>query len=330
VQGSGGTSYVTADTLGTPRVMTDNGGGVKARHDYLPFGEEISAGVGGRTQQQGYSQVDNVRQQFAGSERDDETGLDFMQARYYSSPMGRFTSVDPIYISKDRLVDPQAINLYAYVRNNPLSYIDPTGEYFVGTDGKRVEYKVEDGKIIFTSNNVPKDLQRMADLVSNSGSNKALSQFTGLANNETKLHFEFAKGEGNYGLHRPHDKDGNVLEWDSQNGKFKGEPAYIKDKDGNFVYQEATISIYEENIERDLSALQNDPSIKDSKMTKEDFMVATFGHEGDHNLNTKAIGIIKKRQDGGGKFDVQKKVEDPAYKVTFKVLKEIKKIRGKN
>lgn len=248
----------------------------------------------------------------------------------YNFQHGRFTAVDPIMISKERLLDPQAINLYAYTRNNPLKYIDPTGEYFVGTDGKRVEYEIKDGKIVFTSTNVSKDLQRMADLINNAGSQRALSQFTGLANNNTMLHFEFAKGEGNYGLHRPHDKDGNVLEWDSQNGKFKGDPAYIKDKDGNFIYKEATISIYEENIERDLSALANSKKINDPKMTKEDFMVSTFGHEGDHDLNVKAIGTIKKRQDGGGNYNVQKKVEKPAYDVTFKILKEIKKARARN
>jgi|GEM_PF-2548622 len=299
-----------------------------ARYDFLPFGEEIDASIGGRSGA-GYVS-DTTRQKFTGHERDSESGLDFAQARYCSSPTGRFMSPDPIFMSDSRSLDPQGINLYAYCRNNPLIYIDPTGEYFVGTDGKRVEYRIEDGKIIFTSNNISKDLQRIADLISSSGSKKALSQFIGLANNVTKLHFEFATKEGYYGLHRPHDQAANVLEWDAQNGKFKGEPAYIKDKNGNFVYQEATISIYEGNIERDLTALQNDPGIKDPKMTKEDFMIATFGHEGDHDLNTKAISIIKKRQDGGKKFDVQKRVEDPAYKVTFKILKEIKKSRGKN
>ena len=121
-----------------------------------------------------------------------------------------------------------------------------------------------------------------------------------------------------------------MLEWDSKNGKFNGDPAYIVDKEGKPVYQEATISIYEDNINDSLSSLREDTRIKDPNMTKEDFMVATFAHEGDHDLNTKAIGIIKKRQDGGAKFDVKAKVEDPAYKVTFKVLREIKKIRGRN
>jgi uncharacterized protein RhaS with RHS repeats len=42
-----GTQYLTTDHLGTPRVVTGGDGSVKARHDYLPFGEKVSAGTGG-------------------------------------------------------------------------------------------------------------------------------------------------------------------------------------------------------------------------------------------------------------------------------------------
>jgi RHS repeat-associated protein len=124
-QGSGGTSYLTADNLGTPRVITDASGAVKARHDYLPFGEELQAGMGGRTQQQGYV-GDNVRQGFVGYEHDDETGLDFAQARYYANLQGRFTSADPL-LASGRPADPQTWNRYVYCRNNPLVYVDPSG-----------------------------------------------------------------------------------------------------------------------------------------------------------------------------------------------------------
>jgi hypothetical protein len=250
----------------------------------------------------------------------------------YNPAHGRFTGVDPIMISKERLLDPQAINLYAYVRNNPLAYIDPTGEYFVGTDGKRVEYEIKDGKIVFTSNNVSKDLQRMADLTNQAGSQKALSQFTGLGSNDTMIHFKIETGKmenGLLGLHQAHDKEGKALEWDSENGKFAGDPAYIKDKDGNSVYKEATITLYEGNIDESIDFLRNSGKVKDPALTTQEYMVSTFGHEGDHDLNKKAIATIKKRQDGGDKFDVFKKVEKPAYDVTFKILKEIKKARGR-
>jgi RHS repeat-associated protein len=68
-----------------------------------------------------------VRQQFAGYERDSETGLDFAGARYFSAVQGRFTSADN-FLNDTQAVDPSSWNLYAYVRNNPLRYTDPTGE----------------------------------------------------------------------------------------------------------------------------------------------------------------------------------------------------------
>jgi RHS repeat-associated protein len=71
-----------------------------------------------------------VRSRCTGKERDAETGLDYFGARYYGSNMGRFMSADPIIITKHRFTDPQQWNLYAYVRNNPLKYTDPTGMDF--------------------------------------------------------------------------------------------------------------------------------------------------------------------------------------------------------
>jgi RHS repeat-associated protein len=54
--------------------------------------------------------------------------LDYAQARYYNSAHGRFTSTDPILMTPKRAVDPQRINLYVYVRNNPLVLVDSTGQ----------------------------------------------------------------------------------------------------------------------------------------------------------------------------------------------------------
>jgi RHS repeat-associated protein len=65
--------------------------------------------------------------QFAGKERDAQTGLDYFGARYFSGAQGRFTSPDPLYIEMNRLTDPQQLNLYAYARNNSLKFGDPLG-----------------------------------------------------------------------------------------------------------------------------------------------------------------------------------------------------------
>jgi RHS repeat-associated protein len=76
-------------------MVADKSGSLSGIHrqDYLPFGEEMFAGTGGRSTGQGYVN-DAVRQKFTQKERDNETGLDYFLARYYSSIQGRFTSPD--------------------------------------------------------------------------------------------------------------------------------------------------------------------------------------------------------------------------------------------
>jgi len=64
---------------------------------------------------------------FTGAELDSESGLYHMGARYYSPGLGRFVQPDPLYITYLRLNDPQQLNLYAYSRNNPTTFSDPTG-----------------------------------------------------------------------------------------------------------------------------------------------------------------------------------------------------------
>jgi hypothetical protein len=88
-QGGGGTSYLTTDHLGSTRVVTDSAGVVKARHDYLPFGEELPSGIGGRTTTMKYDAPDSTKQRFTSKERDTESSLDYFLARYCSSAQGR-------------------------------------------------------------------------------------------------------------------------------------------------------------------------------------------------------------------------------------------------
>ena len=68
-----------------------------------------------------------MRKKFTRYERDNESDLDFAQARYYDSKHGRFTSADN-FLNDTRKEDPASWNLYAYVRNNPLNATDPSGE----------------------------------------------------------------------------------------------------------------------------------------------------------------------------------------------------------
>ena len=102
--------YVLTDVQGTTRAVMNNNGGssvVLARHDYLPFGEELWAGIGSRTLTQTYGATDAVRQKYGLTERDDATGLDHTWWRKYESFSGRWTSPDPLNGS---IADPQSFN----------------------------------------------------------------------------------------------------------------------------------------------------------------------------------------------------------------------------
>ncbi len=120
------TRYLTSDHLGSPRIITGSNGAVLSRRDFMPYGEEAFIGVGNRAVGHGYTYGDSTRQKFTGYERDEETNLDFAQARMYSYTHGRFTSVDPLMASSD-VTNPQTFNRYVYVGNNPTNITDPTG-----------------------------------------------------------------------------------------------------------------------------------------------------------------------------------------------------------
>jgi RHS repeat-associated protein len=109
------TRHFHLDHLGTPRLITGNGGAEVSRHTYHPFGEEIAPSATARE-----------KKQFTGHERDSES-LDYMHARFYAPFMGRFLSIDPTWESAD-LRRPQSWNRYAYVMNNPVHMTDPDGK----------------------------------------------------------------------------------------------------------------------------------------------------------------------------------------------------------
>jgi RHS repeat-associated protein len=126
-----GTEYLTADHLGSTRLVTSAAGAERRCLDYLPFGEQMTQGMGGRGSC--YASANEPRVKFTGKERDAETGLDYFGARYFSGAQGRFTSPDN-FLNDTTALDPQRWNLYAYTRNNPLRYVDPNGEKIYAGD----------------------------------------------------------------------------------------------------------------------------------------------------------------------------------------------------
>jgi RHS repeat-associated protein len=106
---AGVTGAFLTDALGSPVAVTDNNGAVQTEYTYEPFGRTT---VSGASNSNSY--------QYTGRENDG-TGLYYYRARYYHPELQRFISEDPIEFGGGD------INLYAYVANNPLIYIDPFG-----------------------------------------------------------------------------------------------------------------------------------------------------------------------------------------------------------
>lgn len=104
--------YYALDAIGSVRVVFDANGAIMGRLDFGPFGGQLVPAASA------------PKSKFAGLFRDDESGLDYAQARMYESRTGRFTRPDPIYAG---LFEPQRLNRYAYAMNNPLRFIDPDG-----------------------------------------------------------------------------------------------------------------------------------------------------------------------------------------------------------
>jgi RHS repeat-associated protein len=117
-----GLHFYLNDPLGTRRAQTDYAGVLEQTCQSLPFGDALNC-----TNSTQYP----TEHHFTGKERDSESGNDYFGARYYSSAMGRFMSpdwsatVEPVPYAK--LDNPQSLNLYAYVGNNPLTSVDPDG-----------------------------------------------------------------------------------------------------------------------------------------------------------------------------------------------------------
>ncbi len=122
--GTAAVKYVFMDHQGSARAIMDGSGNVVARHDYLPFGEELWSGVGMRTTGQQFGSMDQNRMRYAQTEKDEATGLDHTWFRKLENISGRWTTPDPLGGS---IGDPQSFNRFSYVGNDPVNSVDPSG-----------------------------------------------------------------------------------------------------------------------------------------------------------------------------------------------------------
>nr|WP_255551582.1 RHS repeat-associated core domain-containing protein [Granulicella sp. dw_53] len=130
------TMYFLSDLLGTSQLELSKGGWPVWKGEFSPFGQELD------------NQITPDRYRFTGKERDAESGLDYFGARYYTSSMGRWMSPDwadkPEAVPYSKLDNPQSLNLYGYVLNNPLSQKDDDGHEIIYSDNLKNSQLVRD------------------------------------------------------------------------------------------------------------------------------------------------------------------------------------------
>jgi len=115
-----GIHFYHKDHLGSSTAMTDANGTTVETAEYMPFGHErLHTGL----------VASNYK--YTDQELDPETGLYNYGARLFDPIMGRFITPDTIVPDP---YDPQTLNRYSYCRNNPLIYVDPTGQFFDRAD----------------------------------------------------------------------------------------------------------------------------------------------------------------------------------------------------
>ena len=115
-----GTTSPLLDALGSIIALTDSSGAVQTSYTYEPYGKTTVTGTSSSNPSQ-YTGRDN-----------DQTGLYYYRARYYSPSLHRFICEDPIGIAG-------GINLYSYAGNNPVSFSDPYGLSFTDFIGGLLE-----------------------------------------------------------------------------------------------------------------------------------------------------------------------------------------------
>ena len=108
--------------LSSARAMTGTSGNLVYRGQFDPHGQALSE----------WSASGNTNlstKKFTGYERDTVTGLDYAEARTYKGGRGRFMQADPIGLKAVQASQPQSLNRYSYVKNDPVNFRDPKGTY---------------------------------------------------------------------------------------------------------------------------------------------------------------------------------------------------------
>jgi len=136
--------------LGSAAIETDEDGNIISYEEYHPYGTSSY-----RSAKPGFD-LSLKRYRFSGKELDDETGLYYFGARYYSAWLGRWTSSDPAGFVR-------GFNLFKYCSNNPVMFHDPNGleDYVTIWTYRPTEYSQAERDVIGNPQSDPAEVLRI-------------------------------------------------------------------------------------------------------------------------------------------------------------------------
>jgi len=115
------TNYFHYDGLGSTRALSDSSGSLTDSYDYAAFGEVLAQ----------TGSTENLYQ-YTGEQFDTDLDQTYLRARYYDQSVGRFTQQDT-WMGRNH--DPISLHKYLYAQSDPITYIDPTGNFSLSSVG---------------------------------------------------------------------------------------------------------------------------------------------------------------------------------------------------
>jgi RHS repeat-associated protein len=116
----GGFYWLHTDHLGSGRKITNTSGTVVYRGEFDPHGQALY-----EWHSSGQTYLNSHK--YTGYERDWATNLNYAKARTYHHNRGRFMQPDPLGLGAADVTNPQSLNRYSYVQNDPVNFTDPLG-----------------------------------------------------------------------------------------------------------------------------------------------------------------------------------------------------------
>jgi RHS repeat-associated protein len=190
--------YQLSNNIESATLELDENAQIISYEEYYPYGD--TSYMAGKSE----SEVSQKRYRYTGKEKDEESGLYYYGARYYSSMIGIFISVDP------KLEKYPNVSSYAYCMNNPVKLIDPNGEDWILSTGDKVHWYGGDygnkSDLIDTFN------ARSGYKDTKTGENYQMAKYQGIANRGPTV-------EGEYELNLTLDPNRDAI-------KIKGEEKF--------------------------------------------------------------------------------------------------------